>query len=121
MYLRYLETSPQTEALLLRNERCWRVELFILRNNDESFSLVALSGKERAQAERVKIQGPYQTRAQALAARSAVAAQLQDSGFTIDEGESTLWRLQAQRKIRELRAQRERNTPDCRFDPDDVY
>ncbi|MFT5604719.1 MAG: hypothetical protein ACI9G5_001680 [Paracoccaceae bacterium] len=121
MYLRYLESAPQAEALLLRNEQCWRVELFVLRNNDDGYSLVALSGREQAQAEREKTQGPYQTRAQALAARSAVAAQLQDSGFTIDEMTSTLWRLQAQRKIKELRALREHNSPDCRFDPDDVY
>lgn len=119
--MRYLESAPETEALLLRNEQRWRVELFVLRNNDDSFSLVALSGSEQVQAERVKIQGPYQVRAQALGARSAVAAQLLDAGFVIDEVSSTQWRLLAQRNINEVRALRQQNTPDCRFNPEDVY
>lgn len=38
------------------------------------YSLAALSGRVQVNAERVKIQGPYRVRAQALAARSTVAA-----------------------------------------------
>ena len=44
VHLRYLESAPQAEVLLLQNQQQWRVELFVLRNNDHSYSLVALSG-----------------------------------------------------------------------------
>jgi len=121
VYLRYLETAPQAEVLLLRNTQLWRAELFVLRNNDDSYSLIALSGDEGAHAERIKVQGPYPSRPQAVAARSAVAVQLQDFGFTIDELSTARWRLQAQRKIREVRELRIQNAPDCSFDPQDVY
>lgn len=121
MHLSYMESAPQAEVLLLQNQQHWRVELFVLRNNDDSYSLVALSGHEQPQAERVKSQGPYATRDQALGARSAVAAQLQTSGFTVDSASSPHWRLQAQRNIREIRTRRQCNTPNCRFDPRDVY
>lgn len=121
MHLRYLDSTPQAEALIMRNEQSWRVELFVLRNNDDSYSLIALSGDEGAHAERVKVQGPYPSCPQAVAARSAVAVQLQEFGFTIDELSTARWRLQAQRKIREVRELRMQNAPDCSFDPRDVY
>ncbi len=121
MYLRYLESAPQSEALRLDNKQGWCVELYILRNDDDSHSLVALSGRPQIQARRVKIQGPYQMRAQALAARSAIAAQLEVTGFSVSQHASPQWRLQAQREIRAVRELRKQNTPDCSFDPKDVY
>ncbi len=121
MYLRYLESAPQSGVLRLDNKRGWCVELYILRNDDDSHSLVALSGRPQVQAERVKLQGPYPVRAQALAARSAVAAQLEVAGFSVNEKGSPQWRLQAQREIRAVRELRQQNTPDCSFDPRDVY
>mgnify|MGYP000108971892 CR=1 FL=1 len=68
MFLRYLDAAPQGEALVLRNATNWRVELLVLNNNDDSCSLVALSGHDGAGAEKVKLQGPYQHRDVALAA-----------------------------------------------------
>lgn len=120
MYLRYLESAPQSEALLMQNGREWRVELYVLANNDHSYSLVALSGSEQLAAERVKVQGPYSMRAQALAARSAIAAELQQAGYHMNNNDTTQWRLQAQGEIRRVRELRERHRPDCRFDPKDV-
>ena len=121
MFLRYLKSAPDAEALLMRNNQAWCVEVFVLRNNDDSYSLVALSGVAGARARRRKLQGPFQTRDQALASRSAVAQQLQDTGFTIDTDALPQWRLSAQRMIRELREERRQGSPDCRFDPKDVY
>lgn len=120
MFLRYLDAAPQGEALVLRNANNWRVELLVLYNNDDSCSLVALSGNNGAGADKVKLQGPYQHRDVALAARSAVAAQLLESGFTIDEDALSQWRVMAQRYIKELRTRRALHTPDCSFDPKDV-
>lgn len=121
MHLNYLPAAPQAEVLVLRNERGWRIELFVLGNDDQSYSLLAVSGEEASrQGARVKFQGPYQIRELALAARSAIAAQLQKSGFAIESEAIACWRLQAQREIRLLRNTRKDNYPDCRFNPDDV-
>lgn len=120
MFLRYLNSAPEAEALVLRNDGAWRVELFLLRNNDDSFSLVALSGQEASQAERVKLQGPYQYRDVAVAARSAIARELIAADFVVADTAHPQWRVMAQRHINTLRAQRAENTPDCHFDPKDV-
>lgn len=121
MYLHYLDKSPNQNTLLLNraDQRC--VELCILSNDDDSFSLVAMSGDTGQQPEKLKIQGPYQFRDQAVAARSAIAASLLKAGFSIDEDSPARWRLAAQRSIRELRASRHQHAVDCAFDPDNVF
>ncbi len=121
MYLHYLDTSPTQKTLLLNSvgQRC--VELCILPNEDDSFSLVAMAGETGKQPAKLKVQGPFQFRDQAVAARSAIAASLLKVGFSIDEHSPSQWRLAAQRIIRELRLSRHQHSVDCEFDPDNVF
>ena len=121
MQLRYPLVSAEHDTLLLENRDGWRVEMYILQNNDESYSLVALSGQSGGAVERTKLQGPYLSRAVAHAACSAVENVLLNQGFAEENASHPQWRLAAQREIRTLRVTREQNTPDCRFDPKDVY
>ena len=121
MRLRYPLVSAEHDTLLLENRDGWRVEMYILQNNDESYSLVALSGRKGGVVERTRLQGPYPLRAVAHGACSAIADVLMSDGFAEDGASHPQWRLAAQREIRSVRCVRERNSPDCRFNPDDVY
>ncbi|MBB3048217.1 hypothetical protein FHR99_002491 [Litorivivens lipolytica] len=121
MRLRYPLVSAEHDQLLLENSDGWRVEMYILQNNDDSYSLVALSGKSGGVAERTKLQGPYLSRALAHAALSAIENVLLSRNFTKENAAHPQWRLTAQREIKSLRTTRQQNTPDCRFDPRDVY
>ena len=126
MHLSYLDSVPGSAVLLLVNDDRWRIELYILGNNldakdAETFSLVALSGREQSSPGRIKTQGPYQCREEAKAARSAIAASLLQAGFRIEGKAPPQWRIDAQRTIRELRDCHRRYSTDCSFDPDDVF
>lgn len=121
MHLGYLAFPASEEALMLRNSHAFRIEMFVLRNDDSSYSLVALSARASGAGLRAKVQGPYQTRALAVAARSAIANELIARRFEVDADGHPFWRVRAQREIREVRNKRQENIPDCRFDPNDVY
>lgn len=117
--LRYGDEAGAAPALILCGPR--RIELFILANEDTSFSLVLLSGKNGSAADREKLQGPYELRDQAVAARSAIIQSLQAREFKLAANEIPQWQLLAQSIIRNLRHERLNYVVDCSFDPDDVY
>ncbi len=123
MHSEHVTPHTNGSVLSLRDSRLFRVEMHILQNNDTSYSLVALSGEEAARSGlRTKTQGPYQVRELAVAARAAIAQALIRSGYQILNDEMPpQWRLIAQREIRQIRELRRHNTPDCSFDPKDVY
>lgn len=121
MRLRYPLVSAEHDTLQLENRDGWRIEMYILQNNDESYSLVALSGQSGGAVERTKLQGPYLSRALAHSACSAIEVVLLDRGFVKENASHPQWRLTAQREIKSVRMTRQQNTPDCRFDPKDVY
>lgn len=121
MRLRYPLVSPEHDQLLLENRDGWRVEMYVLRNNDESFSLVALSGLSGGAVERIKCQGPYLSRPLAHAAYSAIFDVLLEDGFAKADSLYPQWRLRAQREIRGIRETRQRYQTPCPFDPKDVY
>lgn len=123
MRLRYSSDIPDGEGVLLTNGGGWRVEIYVLANNDPTWTLVALSGASEAGPQtcpRQKLQGPYESRDQAMAARSAIALALIDQGFTLNAVDFLRWRIDAQRCVRDVRVAREQHAPDCRFDPKDV-
>lgn len=121
MQLHYLPGDCDDELLILANAQQWRIEMYVLANHDDTFSLVALAGKRDLVNQKIKLQGPYQDRAEALAARSAIACSLHSSGFVSADPDTAQWRVAAQRAIREVRDAHRSYTTDCRFDPDDVY
>jgi len=121
MFLRYPETLPDSEALLVTRNTTQCIELYVLANRDNTFSLVALAGELGRSPSREKLQGPYQTRAQAVAARAAVVQQLLEREYALALTATPRWRLDAQRAIRVVRESRQRNAPDCSFNPNDVY
>ncbi|GAB3110624.1 hypothetical protein G8770_20985 [Aestuariicella hydrocarbonica] len=119
MKLQY-DSQPGTETLILENERLWRVEMFLKRNEDDTYSLVALSGINSRPAELTKLQGPYQILEQGVAARSAIARQLQNKGFSVQIDQHSIWQLQAQKAIQSVRQQRADSQGNYAFHPDDV-
>lgn len=107
-------------TIVLENNRHWRIELVIKANEDETCSLIAQSGINTQPAELNKLQGPYQTFDQAVAARTAIVDRLFDKGFYVLTNAIPIWTLQAQKAIRQLRKTRSQNSVDARFDPSDV-
>lgn len=108
------------EVLILENSRSWRIEMQMRRNEDQSYTLVALSGISSKPAELSKLQGPYQTRQQASAARNAIAIELLNKDFKALDNEHSIWSLQAQKAIQKVRQQRSENQVNYDFHPDDV-
>lgn len=112
--------KPNQDGLILENKSHWRIEMVIKANEDDSFSLVAQSGLRDKPAELNKLQGPYQTLDQALAARGAIAQQLESKGVQQIDAQP-IWSLQAQAVIKRLRQERGDNTGNYSFDPSDVF
>lgn len=121
MHLQYLQGDSPGEVLILGNDRHWRIEMYVFANDDASFSLVALAGRHSLLSEKIKVQGPYQDRREAMGARSAIASSLVSNGFSEAESGVAQWRIAAQRAIREVRDCHRSHSTDCRFNPDDVY
>ena len=114
------DSDYSAAELILLNDRHWRVEMHICRNEDDSYTLVSLSGLTGQLAELSKSQGPYQNRPQCEAARAAIARQLQLKGFKFTPKEHSIWILQAQKVIRATRNQRIASQGNYDFHPDDV-
>lgn len=120
MKLSYPEKSVSTDkTLILENQESHRIELSILMNEDETYSLIGISGYQGSHQFKQKAQGPYHQRNQAIGARTAITQSLLSSGYQI-KNNSSLWTLNAQRLIRELRKMRTEHTGDYEFSPDDV-
>jgi hypothetical protein len=120
MKLRYPKLASAA-PVIMENSRGWRIEMVIKANEDESHSLIAQSGLTNKPAELSKLQGPYQTQDQAVAARAAIADQLINKGFQFLDKVEPMWSLQAQGAIKRLRQQRQDNTGNYSFDPNDVF
>lgn len=118
MKLEY-DPNPGSSTLVLENERRWRIEMYLKPNEDETYTLVAMSGIASQPAELSKLQGPYQTKEQGLAARSAIARQLHAKGFQTVKHHS-IWQIQAQKAIQTVRKNRTTNQGNYDFHPDDV-
>lgn len=121
MYLDYLNDDASAEVLVLNNAQDWRIEMFVLANEDDTFSLIALAGKWRQRHDKIKLQGPFQQRREAQAARSAIARSLLADGFVAEKTPLPQWRLAAQSAIRGVREAHRNHRTDCHFDPGDVY
>lgn len=120
MKLRYPKLASAA-PVIMENTRGWRIEMVIKANEDESHSLIAQSGLTNKPAELSKLQGPYQTQDQAIAARAAIADQLFNKGFQLLDKVEPMWSIQAQGAIKRLRQQRQDNTGNYSFDPSDVF
>lgn len=133
MLLHYPSSHTQmADVLVLENARGWRIEMYLKANqvpdsqalkpahSSSSYSLIALSGVSHLPAELNKAQGPYETREQASAARSAIAQQLLNKDFEVQHKAEGIWSLQAQKAIRQMRAERNQHQGNYHFHPDDV-
>ncbi|WP_439135173.1 hypothetical protein [Pseudomaricurvus sp.] len=118
MKLEY-DQNPDSSIMVLENDRRWRIEMYLKANEDETYTLVAMSGIATQPAELSKLQGPYQTEEQAQAARSAIAKQLYAKGFQ-PLRQHSIWQIQAQKAIQNVRQTRKASQGDYRFHPDDV-
>lgn len=119
MKLHYDKTH-HPDTLVLENERHWRIEMQLKRNEDNTYTLIAMSGISGKPAALTKLQGPYVNKDQGLAARSAIAAQLYPKGFNTITNSHSIWSLQAQKAIQNVRQQRTDSQGNYDFHPDDV-
>ncbi len=94
------------QTLVLINARGLRIELILKRNDETTYSLIAMSGISHMPAELVKGQGPYQTLDEGIAARKAIADQLLNKGFLLQDDAFSIWPIQAQKVIQTLRKER---------------
>ena len=115
-----LHQHADRETLILQNARGWRVEMQLRRNEDDSHTLIAMSGLSDKPAELSKLQGPYQTRDQGIAARAAIAIQLLRKEFQLHPEQHSIWSVQAQKAIQKVRSQRIASQGNYDFHPDDV-
>ena len=83
-----------------------RIEFHICCIEEGLFALIMLAGEDQQTPSRCKRQGPFHSRAQALAAINAIASELLTQGYKISESPA-IWRLQAQAQLRENRKGRE--------------
>lgn len=121
MHLNYADNASDAEVVVFTSAQLWRIELYILANHDTTFTLVALAGQDCQSNCKLKLQGPYQDRREAVAARSAIASHILSDGLCLAKSAVPQWRLAAQRAIREVREAHRSHAIDCHFDPDDVY
>ncbi len=70
---------------------------------------------------KVKIQGPYETLPQAVAARNAIIHFLNTSGHSVLSETSAIWALAAQGGIRGARLTRDQSWVDTPFKPEDFF
>lgn len=119
-YHQQLQQLADRDTLILQNERGWRIEMQMRRNEDDSYTLVAMSGLNDKPAELSKLQGPYQTRDQGIAARTAIAIQLLRKDFQLQSQQHSIWAIQAQKAIQKVRSQRIASQGNYDFHPDDV-
>ncbi|MGH1370944.1 MAG: hypothetical protein ACRBBW_02830 [Cellvibrionaceae bacterium] len=115
-----LAADSAANVLILENPLRWRIEMHLRRNEDQSYTLVAMSGIHDQPAQLSKLQGPYENRQQACAARRAIAIALIAKDFNPKDAEHSIWTLQAQKAIQNLRQQRTLNRGNYDFHPDDV-
>ncbi len=111
---------PDQNPVILENERHWHIEMQLKRNEDETYTLIAMSGVRQRPAELSKLQGPYQTLQQGIAARSAIVEQLVTKGFSVLKDAHSIWAIQAQKAIQSVRRQRIDSQGNYDFHPDDV-
>lgn len=116
MKLQYNSNLAQPTDQVFENAKHWRIEMSLRTSSEGKWVMIALSGLNDRPPELSKLQGPYETQAQAIAARSAIAAQLLSKGFKALE-DSCIWNLQAQKALNDVRESHRHNPVDTTFFP----
>lgn len=108
--------SMQAAQVLISHKIQHRIELHLCRLDETLFSLIMLAGGSADQPSRHKLQGPYHSREQAQAALCAISDALLACGYNgLDE--AFIWRIPAQKLLRNYRNERQSNQPDYDFVP----
>lgn len=119
MRLFYNKMLPSdSDVLVLVAQRGMRIEFYLRQSNDGA-TLLALAGSGRPA--KSKLQGPYETVEQAIAARNAIAHSLTREGFDHLVGKQPLWELAAQRAWGEVKSKNSAAKVDTTFKPQDVF
>lgn len=125
MKLDYDDSIPGgDEPLVMLNSETWRrVEIHIKTDFEKKSILFAFMGRERRKPEEiVKVrQGPFESLAHAVAAKRAIAWQLKQRGFEVQEGMHAIWEVQVQKGFNEIRQQKSESKGNYKFDPKDVF
>lgn len=108
------ENQSLARVLSLRD---LRVEIHVLPLENDSWTVMALSGA--GGVERRKGQGPFPSRESAVAVAARIAAALRAQGF-VSLAEPPCWEMDAWRDRRRVLSARRGFVPRTAFHPDDV-
>jgi len=119
MKLHYFPGRGPLKTLVMIREDGRRVELHIKLIGENVWALVTLAGDESdSKADRHRCQGPYHSAGQAEAVLRGIAGALVGEGFVAKPAGQLVWDLDVQRLARAIRLEREANTGQYEFDPD---
>jgi|GEM_PF-2547654 len=122
MKLSYLhKTNLNTHAPLVLNKGNRRIEFYISRDGEGSFTLFAYAGEDNSLPHKHKSQGPFQLRPQAIAVRNAILSTLTERGYKLNKQANTIWELRNQQQLNALRAGKLAFDVDTTFKPGDVF
>jgi hypothetical protein len=113
------ENSKQS-SVALNSDDNHRVEIHIKDNQDNTFTLIALSGIDKNLPTKTVRQGPFYTYNHARSAQSAINNELLRTGFVISS-HPPIWEINAQGIVSEIREAKQKNRMNYKFDPKDVY
>lgn len=111
---------PKDTRLLVARLDNSRIEIHLKDNQDNTFTLISVTGDNKGAIQRSLRQGPYTTREQALAAMQAVCNELQRIGYAPRVDETSIWEIKVQQEINIIRQTKLENQANYKFHPSDV-
>lgn len=98
-----------------------RVEIYLRAEADGQTTLLACSGDSAVLPQKNYQQGPYESMAQAIAARRAITHDLLRRGYIDSEETIAIWAIAAQRALKHIRETKKFSKANYKFDPKDVF
>lgn len=114
------ENTSKLPTVAISSDEFQRVEIHIKDNQDNTFTLIALSGNNHQLPTKTVRQGPFYTYNHARSAQTAINNELSRTGFAITVKPS-IWEINAQGIVSDIRETKQKNRMSYKFDPKDVY
>ncbi len=112
--------TSKLPTVALNSHSNHRVEIYIKDNQDNTFTLIALSGIDQYLPNKTIKQGPFYTYNHARSAQTAINNELVRTGFLLMDNPA-IWEINAQGVAAKIRETKLQNKMSYKFDPKDVY